>query len=718
MDTRFRRTEAHLHQLDLAQSAVTRAVSELQDQITSLRLDRAAEQETLNNTLYPLTQRLSAITDFQLRLDSSDAKLATLTAELAEKQAFFLGQLSLKDAEIAGLKEKAAAEESAWRHRVLRLETLLIESPVGQAAGVHHAVACLPDPAVAVILPTYNRRAILGDAIASVQAQSFRSWELVIVDDGSSDDLTVTLDPFLADPRIRMVRQPRGGAAAARNRGLVETSAPLIAYIDSDNVWYPNFLARAVDCLAREPEVDLVYGALVTDDHNLDQTRILWSPFDRGALLAGNFIDTSSLVHRRSLVDAYGGWDAALRRLLDWDLVLRYTVDKPAKPIPVIAAHYRRCDDERITSLVPYGPDDIVIRNKWFPPPSPPRRPRVLYVVWHYPHSRESAVEMELQCVRSWGVTVAVWRSGPGTPRDPGGTPIHDGSLAQAIAMVQPDVIHVHTLRLAQDQRACLVEAGLPVTVRLEDCEATPPDIAAWLNQVHARAVYASPQQIAVIGVSDPRLVPLPVAFESAACRLSDQKDHRLVVGLSPGLPRKGSDLFLETAERFPHHRFVLWAGSDLRGEHYANAWAADGQDGPAGTRLTDPRDDLSALVGAASICVHTIDPTGDEAATAVGQASPVVAAMATGCYCLVADVSPLAALIGDAGATYRDIDEASELIRTTEAWTEEMWCAARHRAIERAWLSHADKMVFRRLFEDWTALIVEKDHRASAHVR
>ena len=127
----------------------------------------------------------------------------------------------------------------------------------------------------------------------------------------------------------------------ARNRGVAETEAPLLAYIDSDNLWYPDFLGRAVDCLASESDVDVVYGALVTDDHNLDRRSILWEPFDRDVLRGGNFIDTNVMLHRRCLVARHGGWDENLRRLLDWDLVLRYTAEKPARPLPVLAARSR-----------------------------------------------------------------------------------------------------------------------------------------------------------------------------------------------------------------------------------------------------------------------------------------------------------------------------------------------------------------------------------------
>lgn len=243
------------------------------------------------------------------------------------------------------------AEISALRDQVFALERLATGTAAARPPGAEMAVATLADPAVAVIIPTFNRPIFLREAIASVQRQSFPKWELIIVGDGSGETTAAAVAPFLSDPRIRFVRQEHAGTANARNLGLSETSAPLVAYLDDDNLWYPDFLARAVDCMATNADIDVLYGALVTYAHDLDRGCILWRPFSRADLLAGNFIDTSVIVHRRSLVERYGSWDHSVARLADWDLMLRYTADKPAYALDVLATSYRVCDDRRTSVM-------------------------------------------------------------------------------------------------------------------------------------------------------------------------------------------------------------------------------------------------------------------------------------------------------------------------------------------------------------------------------
>lgn len=106
-------------------------------------------------------------------------------------------------------------------------------------------------PAVSIILPVYNRRHVLQRAIDSVVAQSFEDWELVVVDDGSTDGTPESLAG--SDSRIRLIRQTNRGAAAARNRGIAEARGQFIAFLDSDDAWLPHFLRLTHEHLTRNP---------------------------------------------------------------------------------------------------------------------------------------------------------------------------------------------------------------------------------------------------------------------------------------------------------------------------------------------------------------------------------------------------------------------------------------------------------------------------------
>ena len=167
---------------------------------------------------------------------------------------------------------------------------------------------------------------------------------------------------FAADPRIRYIKQPHTGQCAARNHGQRVAQGALIAYLDSDNLWYPGFLAAAVPVFATRKDVDCVYGAKITDFPGL---RIEFESFDRDRLISQCFISMSTIIHRCALIDRFGGFDEQLSSLEDWDLILRYTAHKPPYRLPVLAVRYRVMDDNRVTLTRPTGSDAEKIRRKW-----------------------------------------------------------------------------------------------------------------------------------------------------------------------------------------------------------------------------------------------------------------------------------------------------------------------------------------------------------------
>jgi glycosyltransferase involved in cell wall biosynthesis len=109
---------------------------------------------------------------------------------------------------------------------------------------------------VSIVLPTYNRADTIGRAIQSIQSQTFTDWELVVVDDGSSDSTAQVLAGYGA--RVRVVRQANQGCYAARNAGLNASTGPLVAFMDSDDEWLPQFLELAVGLLQHQPDAQYV----------------------------------------------------------------------------------------------------------------------------------------------------------------------------------------------------------------------------------------------------------------------------------------------------------------------------------------------------------------------------------------------------------------------------------------------------------------------------
>lgn len=117
-------------------------------------------------------------------------------------------------------------------------------------------------PSVSIILPTYNRAHLIPRAIASVSAQTFADWELIVVDDGSTDDTRALLESYSAQmgERIRIIRQPHVGPCAARNRGIDESRGRFLCFLDSDDEFLPGRLARPLELFDIRPELGFVYS--------------------------------------------------------------------------------------------------------------------------------------------------------------------------------------------------------------------------------------------------------------------------------------------------------------------------------------------------------------------------------------------------------------------------------------------------------------------------
>src|SRR5688572_8388061 len=209
-------------------------------------------------------------------------------------------------------------------------------------SGAGHRALTSERPLISIILPTRDRAALLSTAIASIQAQTYDRWELLIVDDGSRDATSSVVAGFLKDPRIRLLQTGGKGVAAARSAAMAQAKGELFAYLDSDNSWQSEFLEVAASHLL-EHNFDLVYSALMSNDGW--RTRYVGADFDYADLSHRNFIDINVMLHRRELYERRGGCDETLKRMSDWDLVLRYAKDSRVGYAPFIGCAY----DGRLT---------------------------------------------------------------------------------------------------------------------------------------------------------------------------------------------------------------------------------------------------------------------------------------------------------------------------------------------------------------------------------
>jgi glycosyltransferase involved in cell wall biosynthesis len=181
-------------------------------------------------------------------------------------------------------------------------------------------------PLVSVIIPNYNHARFLGGAIRSVLAQTYRPVEVIVVDDGSTDNSGEVAAAF--GDQIRYIYQTNAGLSAARNTGLRAAKGELIGVLDADDMYEPNFLETLVTALQADPEADGVYcGYQFVDEANNPLPQIENRPVPPAdlypALLDGNFFVPESVFLRRRVYDAVGFFDESLRACEDWDVWLR-----------------------------------------------------------------------------------------------------------------------------------------------------------------------------------------------------------------------------------------------------------------------------------------------------------------------------------------------------------------------------------------------------------
>lgn len=183
----------------------------------------------------------------------------------------------------------------------------------------------MSEPLVSVILPTLNRAAWLARSAGSVLAQTYRNLELIVVDDGSTEDVEAAVHA-LADPRVRYVRREQtGGPAAARNTGLAQATGEYLAFQDSDDEWLLDKLHIQVDALQNDHNSALCLGTMlrVIDRGFRVFRHVLDGTVDLSRIASRPVAYTQTWLIRRQIIVDAGGFDERLWIWEDWELLLR-----------------------------------------------------------------------------------------------------------------------------------------------------------------------------------------------------------------------------------------------------------------------------------------------------------------------------------------------------------------------------------------------------------
>jgi glycosyltransferase involved in cell wall biosynthesis len=228
-------------------------------------------------------------------------------------------------------------------------------------------------PTVSVIIPAYNQGEYLQEAIQSVLVQTLNDFELVVVDDGSTDETCFIVKRF-SDDRLHYIYQENQGLSAARNTGIKATKGRYLTFLDSDDMFQPEKLRLLVEELETNKNIGLVAGQAVPIDQDGNSIGRIFNkpvPVDVRHLLLTNPLHVGSVLLRRSWQEKVGFFDEALRSYEDWDMWLRLVrsgcrmgwVDRPV-------SFYRFHPDQMVRNSRQMTEATFAVLNKFFSDPA------------------------------------------------------------------------------------------------------------------------------------------------------------------------------------------------------------------------------------------------------------------------------------------------------------------------------------------------------------
>lgn len=250
-------------------------------------------------------------------------------------------------------------------------------------------------PTFSIITPTYNRGYILWKVIQSIQKQTFPDWELLIIDDGSTDDTKKVIAEFQTDPRIKYYFRKKAGASDARNFGLGKVKGRIVTYVDSDDVLYENYLQTAREMFAKYPKTVFAIGNY---NRRLELIDADYKVVDFIEMSSAQKIDISlqdfyhwnvhtcgtGIFHTKEILKEGLRWDTSIRMMEDWDFILQIgrKFPKGFLHIPYVSFEYlQRYGGDGICSNTTYQEmaeafekiyqkhknDPLMKGQKWYP---------------------------------------------------------------------------------------------------------------------------------------------------------------------------------------------------------------------------------------------------------------------------------------------------------------------------------------------------------------
>lgn len=231
---------------------------------------------------------------------------------------------------------------------------------------------------VSVVIPSYNAAAYIVGAVESVLAQTFRDFEILVIDDGSTDNTKKVLEKY-GEP-VQYIYKSNGGVSSARNFGIEKARGKYIAFLDADDVWVPKKLEKQIAVLEANEKIGLCYAAAEKVDENLQTIGRIearaYEDYCEALLLNLNIVagSCSSAVIRREVAQRTNGFDAKFSTCADWDYWLRLSLLTEFAPITDFLVKYRVVAGSMSSDPFVSKRDTEGVLNKFFANPNLPEK--------------------------------------------------------------------------------------------------------------------------------------------------------------------------------------------------------------------------------------------------------------------------------------------------------------------------------------------------------
>jgi glycosyltransferase involved in cell wall biosynthesis len=237
-------------------------------------------------------------------------------------------------------------------------------------------------PLVSIVIPAYNAVRFLSDTLGSVFSQSFQDFEILVVNDGSTDETEEMLLGY--GDKIRYLPKLNGGVSSARNYGIEMAEGKYVAFLDADDVWMPEKLEKQIALMEANSEIGLCYAATQKVDEELNYLSSIpanaFSDYTEALLLNLNIVagSCSSAVVRRDVLSRTTGFDSQFTTYADWELWLRLSLLTKFAPLPEELVKYRVVAGSMSSKPHVTKKDALGVLEKFFTLPNLPEKYKTL----------------------------------------------------------------------------------------------------------------------------------------------------------------------------------------------------------------------------------------------------------------------------------------------------------------------------------------------------